>query len=65
MTEEDRTFENEVKLNNDRLGGRKDRKNIKGNIPLDLASTSTPKILQKEEVNGICTDDDYLCICRG
>ena len=65
MTEEDRTFENEVKLNNDRLGGRKDRKNIKGNIPLDLESTSTPKILQKEEVNGICTDDDHVCICRG
>ena len=65
MTEEDRTFENEVKLNNDRLGGRKDRKNIKGNIPLDLESTSTSKILQKEEVNGICTDDDHVCICRG
>jgi hypothetical protein len=65
MKDEDRTYENEVRLNNDRLGGRKDRKNIKGNIPLDLASTSTPKILQKEEVNGICTDDDNVCICRG
>ena len=65
MKDEDRTYENEVRLNNDRLGGRKDRKNIKNNIPLDLASTSTPKILQKEEVNGICTDDDHLCICRG
>ena len=65
MKDEDRTYENEVRLNNDRLGGRKNRKNIKGNIPLDLASTSTPKILQKEEVNGICTDDDNVCICRG
>ena len=65
MKDEDRTYENEVRLNNDRLGGRKDRKNIKGNIPLDLESTSTSKILQKEEVNGICTDDDHLCICRG
>jgi len=65
MIDEDRTFENEVKFNNDRLGGRKDRKNIKVNIPLDLASTSSSKILQKEEVNGICTDDDHVCICRG
>jgi len=65
MKDEDRTYENEVRLNNDRLGGRKDRKNIKGNIPLDLESTSTSKILQKEEVNGICTDDDHVCICRG
>ena len=65
MKDEDRTYENEVRLNNDRLGGRKDRKNIKGNIPLDLASTSTSKILQKEKVNGICTDDDHVCICRG
>ena len=65
MIDEDRTYENEVKFNNDRLGGRKDRKNIKGNIPLDLESTSTSKILQKEEVNGICTDDDHVCICRG
>ena len=65
MIDEDRTYENEVRFNNDRLGGRKNRKNIKSNIPLDLASTSTPKILQKEEVNGICTDDDNVCICRG
>ena len=63
MKDEDRTYENEVRLNNDRLGGRKDRKNIKGNIPLDLASTSTPKILQKEEVNGLCSDDNHVCVC--
>ena len=60
MTEEDRTFENEVKFNNDRLGGRKDRKNIKNNIPLDLASTSTPKILQKEKINELCSNNDNM-----
>ena len=64
MIDEDKTYENEVRLNNDRLGGRKDRKNSKGNIPLDLASTSSSKILQKEKVNGICTDDNHVCICR-
>ena len=51
-----------MSFNNDRLGVKKSRKNIKGNIPLDLASTSTPKILQKEKVNGICTDDDIMFI---
>ena len=65
MIDEDRTYENEVRYNNDRLGGRKDRKDSKVNIPLDLESTSASKILQKEEVNGICTDDDHVCICRG
>ena len=53
-----------MSFNNDRLGGRKDRKNSKVNIPLDLASTSSSKILQKEKVNGICTDDNHVCICR-
>ena len=65
MIDEDRTYENEVRYNNDRLGGRKDRKSIKGNIPLDLESTGTPKILQKEEVNGICINYDNVCDCRG
>jgi len=64
MTEEDRTYENEVKYNNDRLVGRKDRKDSKDNIPLVLESPSTPKILQKEKINGICTDDDHLCSCQ-
>ena len=62
MIDEDRTYENEVRYINDRLGVKKSRENIKGNIPLDLASTSTPKILQKEKVNGICTDDDIMFI---
>ena len=62
MKDEDRTYENEVRLNNDRLGGRKDRKNIKVNIPLDLACSNTPKILQKEKIDGICINNDYLCL---
>jgi len=65
MIDEDRTYENEVRYNNDRLGGRKDRKDSKVNIPLDLESTGTPKILQKEEVNGICINHDNVCDCRG
>ena len=65
MIDEDRTFQNEERVNNARLGVKKNREDNKGNIPLDLESTSTSKILQKEEVNGICTDDDHVCICRG
>jgi len=65
MIDEDRTYENEVRYNNDRLGGRKDRKSIKGNIPLDLESSNTPKILQEEKVNGICINHDNVCDCRG
>nr|BAR19985.1 hypothetical protein [uncultured Mediterranean phage uvMED] len=65
MIDEDRTYENEVRYNNDRLGGRKDRKDSKVNIPLDLESSNTPKILQKEEVNGICINHNNVCNCRG
>jgi len=64
MIDEDKTFENVVRFINDRLGVKKDRNNYKGNIPLDLASSNAPKI-QKEKVNGICADDDNMCICRG
>jgi len=64
MIDEDRTYENEVRYNNDRLGGRKDRKDSKVNISLDLESSNTPKI-QKEKVDGICLNDDNVCICRG
>jgi hypothetical protein len=49
MTDEDRTYENEVRIYNDRLGSRKDRQNSKVNIPLDLESASTQKILQEQE----------------
>ena len=62
MIDEDRTYENEVRLNNDRLGVKKNRENNKGNIPLDLESSNAPKI-QKEKVNGVCSDDDHLCVC--
>ena len=48
---------------NDRLGVKNNRENNKGNIPLDLASTSTPKILQKEKIDGICINNDSLCLC--
>ena len=64
MIDEDRTFENEVRFNNDRLVGRKDRKDSKGNIPLDLESSNAPKN-EKEKVNGICFNYGYVCFCRG
>ena len=63
MIDEDRTFENEVRFNNDRFGVKNNRKNNKGNIPLDLASSNTQKI-QKEKVDGICLNNDNLCVCR-
>ena len=49
MTDEDRTYENEVRIYNDRLVNRKDRQNIKVNIPLDLESTNPQEILQEQE----------------
>ena len=54
-----------MSFNNDRLGGRKDRQSCKINIPLVLESTNLQKILQKEKINGVCTNYDYLCLCRG
>jgi len=65
MIDEDKTYENEVRFNNDRLGGRKDRKDSKVNIPLDLENTSTLKILQEEKINGICINNNNVCDCRG
>ena len=65
MIDEDRTYENEVRFANDRLDYRKDRKDSKVNIPLGLESSNTPKILQKEEVNGICINHNNVCDCRG
>ena len=49
-------------IKNDRLGVKKNRDIYKGNIPLDLESSNTPKI-QKEKVNGICSDNDHVCVC--
>ena len=54
-----------MSYNNDRLDSRKDRKDSKINISLELESTGTPKILQKEEVNGICINHNNVCDCRG
>ena len=48
---------------NDRLGVKKNRKNFKINIPLDLACSNATKILQKEKIDGICINDDSLCLC--
>ena len=64
MIDEDRTYENEVRFINDRLGVKNNRKDNKGNIPLDLESSNAPKN-KKEKVNGICADNDNMCICRG
>ena len=49
IIDEDRTYENEVRFANDRLVNRKDRQNIKVNIPLDLESTNPQEILQEQE----------------
>ena len=52
-----------MSFNNDRLGVKKVGENIKINIPLDLASTSTPKILHEKEIDRICINIDYVCCC--
>jgi hypothetical protein len=62
MIDEDRTYENEVRFSNDRLDFKKNREYNKGNIPLDLESSNTSKI-QKEKVNGVCSNDIHVCIC--
>ena len=59
MIDEDRTYENEVRYNNDRLGVKKNRSNYKSNIPLDLASSDTQEI-QKEKINGFCFNNDFM-----
>ena len=61
MIDEDRTYENEIRFYNDRLGVKKDRNNYKGNIPLDLESSNAPKN-KKEKINGVCINYDYLFI---
>jgi len=55
MIDEDRTYENEVRFHNDRLGIKKNRKDYKGNIPLVLESPNSTKMEKKEELNGIYT----------
>ena len=46
-----------MSFNNDRLGVKKTRKSIKSNISLDMESSGTQKILQKEEVDEM----DFSC----
>ena len=50
MIDEDRTYENEVRFNNDRLVGRKNRQDSKVNISLVLESTNAQKD-EKEKIN--------------
>lgn len=49
-----------MSFNNDRLGGRKDRQSCKINIPLVLESTNSKKILQKEKINELCSNNDNM-----
>ena len=52
-----------MSLNNDRLVFNKGREDNKINIPLVLESTDSKKILQEEKVNGVCSDDNHVCVC--
>ena len=46
-----------MRFNNDRLGVKKIRKGIKSNIPLDMESSGTQKILQEKEIDEM----DFSC----
>ena len=46
-----------MSFRNDRLDFKKDRKSIEINIPLDMESTGTQKILQKEKIDEM----DFSC----
>ena len=50
MIDEDRTFENEVRFNNDRLVGRKNRQDSKVNISLVMESANAQKD-EKEKID--------------
>ena len=50
MIDEDRTYENEVRFNNDRLVSRKNRQYSKVDISLVLESTNAQKD-EKEKIN--------------
>ena len=49
-----------MSYNNDRLVNRNSRKDSKVNISLELESTGTPKILQKEKVNEFYINNDNM-----
>ena len=50
MIDEDRTYENEVRFNNDRLVGRKNRQDSKVNISLVMKSANAQKD-EKEKID--------------
>ena len=50
MIDEDRTYENEVRFNNDRLVGRKNRQDSKVNISLVMESANAQKD-EKEKID--------------
>ena len=50
MIDEDRTYENEVRFNNDRLVGRKNRQDSKVNISLVMESANAQKD-EKKKIN--------------
>ena len=49
-----------MSLNNDRLVFDKGREDNKVNIPLVLESTNSQKILQKEKINELCSNNDNM-----
>ena len=53
MIDEDRTYENEVSFNNDRLDIKQNRKNYEINISLDLESKIPKKLQKKEKINEV------------
>ena len=54
MIDEDRTYENEVRFNNDRLVGRKNRQDSKVNISLVMESANAQKD-EKEKIDEMDT----------
>ena len=53
-----------MNIYNDRLGIKNNRKDYKSNIPLVLESADSTK-MEKKEVNGVCINNDNVCLCRG
>nr|BAR32054.1 hypothetical protein [uncultured Mediterranean phage uvMED] len=60
MIDEDRTYENEVRYNNDRLVCRNNRKDSESNISLELESTNQKKVQKKEKVNEFYINNDNM-----
>jgi len=51
-----------MSIKNDRLVCRENRQNCQKYISLVMASPDTSKVLQKEKINGVCVNYDYVCI---